>query len=66
MGCRIVICVDLESDDAAVAYKELWDCMAASGLDWESSDEWYAGDGDPIHQDAQQEARMKAIGENNG
>lgn len=63
MGCRIVICVDLESADPVEAYRELFNLMAKSGLDWESSDEWYADDGESIHQDDQQEVRMKVFAE---
>jgi hypothetical protein len=61
MGIRIVICVDLASEDLVEGYTELWHGMAKSGLDWESSDEWYAEDGQEIVEEAQQDARMEAI-----
>jgi len=58
MSTRIVICVDLVPDTVEQAYYDLYTIMGKTGLDWESSDEWYAANGDPIPESVAQATRM--------
>lgn len=58
---RLIVCVDFETtDDLVKAYSELYAGMTKSGLEWESSDEWY-GEEDNFPGDPQvlEKARMK-------
>jgi hypothetical protein len=57
---RVVVCVDVDAPNLAVAYGLVYKAMSATGLEWESSDEWFDEDdnsdgGDP---DELQAARM--------
>lgn len=61
MSTRIVICVDLVPDNLEGAYYDLYTAMMKSGLEWESSDEWYGADGSAVSEDAAQAARMVAF-----
>jgi hypothetical protein len=56
---RLIICVDVETNSLADAYKQVYEGMTKSGLDWESSDEWYDKDGETGDPDVLQEARME-------
>jgi hypothetical protein len=38
---RIVLHVDVDAEDASKAYEKVFDTMMATGLPWESTDEWY-------------------------
>lgn len=58
---RICICIDVDTDDAETAYGIVFDKMLESRLDWESSDEWYGDDGEPLAQDVISEARMRVL-----
>ena len=62
MSTRIVICVDLVPDRLEGAYYDLFQAMAKSGLDWESSDEWYQCDGERVSDDDAQAAREAVYG----
>lgn len=66
MSTRIVICVDLPSNNLLTAYKELWMAMAKIDpeLDgWESSDEWYDWNGERVNEEYLAGVRMQVIGE---
>lgn len=63
MSYRIVLFVDVDADNAQSAYEKLFDEMgeieaSRDDMVWESSDEWYAPDGDEIPQDEITKARM--------
>jgi len=45
---RFVICVDIPADSLKEAYIKLYNKMAESGLEWESSDEAYDDAGEQI------------------
>lgn len=38
---RLVLHVDIDAEDASQAYEKTFDAMMATGLPWESTDEWY-------------------------
>ena len=63
MSIRLVICVDIETDDVMEAYRQVRQAMFTSCLDWESSDEWFDSDGELGDPEVLQAARMKAFGE---
>jgi hypothetical protein len=48
MSTRIVVCIDLDTDQLDTAYQQVYDAMGRTGLDWESSDEWFYSDGSEI------------------
>lgn len=72
MAYRIVICVDVHADDLEQAYAKVYDYMACNcgitdgahspgctnDIDWESSDEAFDHEGEPVDPDVLQEARM--------
>lgn len=58
MSTRIVVCIDLVPDDLELAYCDLYKALTKSGLDWESSDEWYRCDGSLVPDDVVTESRM--------
>lgn len=70
---RIVICVDLPGDSPVEAYRTLYQLMGSlpdANVDgtvgpaidgWESTDEWFADDGEPMTAEAVQEARSIAL-----
>ena len=61
MMVRIVICIDTDHADADAAYQQVYKTMADTGLEWESSDEWFDVDGDPIPEEAVQECRERVF-----
>ncbi len=65
MTIRIVVCIDvLDEDDAAQAYSKLHSLLtplAASGLGWESTDEWFDIDGEPFSEEVCRAARNKVF-----
>lgn len=71
MAYRFVICVDVDADSLEMAYSKLTDFMAPTAraasddINWESSDESYDDDGDPIDPDVMQTARMKVSADGN-
>lgn len=69
MAYRIVICVDIHADSLELAYGKLYDFMKqpeGSDLDWESTDEWFDGDGtEPGDPEVLQMARMKSYKDRN-
>lgn len=58
---RICICIDLDTANIEVAYRQVYEAMGKTGLDWESSDEWFYGDGDTIPEFIISEARMRVL-----
>jgi hypothetical protein len=58
---RLVVCVDVQAEDPAKAYGETYEGMTLSGLDWESSDEWFGADGNPADPEELQTARMEYL-----
>ena len=69
MSIRICVCIDVGTGDPTEAYrfvKKLMDQAVytdnvARFDGWESSDEWYGEDGEPIDESVIQEARMKVL-----
>lgn len=59
MTTRICINIDLDTDNIELAYRELYEKISATGLEWESSDEWFYDDGDDIPEFVISEARMR-------
>lgn len=65
MSYRIVTLIDIEASSPAEAYKKLHEFMAkteGTDLDWESSDEWYDSDGNPLSLEEQSKAREPTMG----
>jgi hypothetical protein len=69
---RIVVCIDVSTDDPVEAYRRVKRAMdeafyaspARAEFDgWESSDEWYADDGRKLDEDTVQGARMRVFEE---
>ena len=51
---RIVVCLDIEASSPEEAYAKLYKNMpriAAEGIDWESTDEWYDDNGAPLSEE---------------
>lgn len=63
---RLVVCIDVESETLAEAYAEVYRGMTASGLEWESSDEWFDEDGGLGDPDRLQAARMAYFAKEGG
>jgi hypothetical protein len=61
MTTRICVLIDLDTDQLDVAYGEVHEKMTATGLEWESSDEWYYDDGDPVPEFIVSAARMRIL-----
>lgn len=61
MAIRIVVCIDVDHDTLEDAYREVYEAMTATGLAWESSDEWFDVDGQQVIEEACQAARMKVF-----
>jgi len=55
----LVVCLDVEAETPARAYGQTYEGMTLSGLDWESSDEWFGADGDLADPEELQAARME-------
>lgn len=58
---RICIHIDLDTANIEVAYRQVNEAMSKTGLDWESSDEWFYGDGKDIPEFVIAEARMRVL-----
>jgi hypothetical protein len=62
---RFVVCIDIEEDDVAKAYTELYRFMhnqvPAHKIGWESTDEVFGEDGELMNQNDIQEAREKGF-----
>jgi hypothetical protein len=62
---RFIICVDIDAENDEAAYKLLREQMdlikAGSGLNWESTDEAYMPDGDPVDPKRILEIIMKSV-----
>lgn len=61
---RIVVCIDLPTEDPVEAYRMLYEQMTklSGGVEWETSDEWYDAAGDPMLEAVVQAARDKVLG----
>lgn len=63
MTIRIVACIDLDTDDPQEAYAMLDAAMmqaeGSGALEWESSDEWYGPDGEPMDEEEISRVRME-------
>ena len=60
---RLVICIDVETDNPTEAYRTVSQALKTTGLDWESSDEWYDSDGTTGDTETLQTARMAVFAE---
>lgn len=58
---RFVVCVDIEADTVKDGYRKLLDRM--NGNDWESTDEVYGADGEPVVGEALETARLAILSE---
>jgi len=58
---RLIICIDLDTDNVEEAYNEVRNAMDKSPLEWESSDEWYDVDGEEGDPEELQHARMRVF-----
>ena len=63
MSTRIVVCIDLDTDQLDDAYRQVYMAMSRTPLDWESSDEWFYDDGGEIPEFIVSAARMRVFGE---
>lgn len=61
MTTRIVICIDLDTNNIELAYREVYEKMSVADLEWESSDEWFYDDGGTIPEFVISEARMRVL-----
>lgn len=61
MSTRIVVCIDLDTDQLDEAYRQVYNTMGRTGLDWESSDEWFYDDGGEIPEFIVSAARLKVL-----
>lgn len=63
MTIRIVARIDLDTDDPTKAYtmldKALGLAESTYSLEWESSDEWYGPDGEPMDEEEISRVRME-------
>ncbi len=59
---RIIVCIDVDAADLATAYAAVRRGMDASGLEYESSDEWYRPDGEQGDADELSAARLSVLG----
>lgn len=65
-GCRIVVSIDLPTDDPEEAYRQLYRFLATAEehqIQWESTDEWFDNDGNYVCVDRISEIRLKIIEE---
>ena len=64
MSIRIVVCLDFDTDSAAHAYEVLHRIMPSNLKTWpefegwESSEEWFGADGEPMTEDEISKCRM--------
>jgi len=64
MTYRFVVCLDVEADSLEEAYSELYTSMGKvdrSSFQWESTDEAFDPDGNPVTPEEVQEARMSTF-----
>ena len=59
-----MICVDIDADTPTEAYGKLYEAMGKvekenKDIQWESSDEWYDEDGEPLTEKSAQLARKR-------
>lgn len=64
MSYRLVICVDVEAESLDAAYGKVYKAMGTitgkdTGMDWESTDEWFAQDGEQGTVKEMEEARER-------
>jgi len=60
---RIVVSMDIVAATPEEAYRKLFMAMQKlpEGIEWESTDEWYGSDAEPLSVEAQQNARDHAF-----
>ena len=63
---RIVICCDVDADTATEAYEKLYRALLPldgfdTGIQWESTDEWFDADGEPMTEDEISAIRLEVI-----
>ena len=63
MGIRIIVMIDTDHDDAAEAYRQVFDTMQSTDMEWESTDEWYEADGAVISETDVIDARCEIFTE---
>jgi len=64
---RIVVCIDIDADSTEDAYGKVYTAMGLlerenEDIEWESSDEWYGPEGNPIPEEDVQAACMAFLG----
>lgn len=60
---RLVVCIDVDAESLLEAYGKVYEAMGkitgpTSGMDWESSDEAYTPDAEPISEEELSKTRM--------
>lgn len=65
---RLVVCIDVDAQSTLEAYGKVYEAMGkitgpSTGLDWESSDEAYAPNAEPISEEELSKARMAYLAE---
>jgi hypothetical protein len=61
---RIIVALDVEAKTPEEAYKKLYAAMPllhSRGIDWESTDEWYDVDGEPLDVETISAARLRTL-----
>lgn len=64
MSVRIVCCIDVDTDDPIEAYKQVHHVLnplASKGIEWETTDEWFDSEGEPIDKDTVMALRSTAL-----
>jgi hypothetical protein len=57
---RIIVAIDVDTDDPTEAYRVVDAVLDKDlGIEWESTDEWYGDDGEPMDEDEISAIRMK-------
>ena len=62
---RLIVCMDFDTDNLEEAYRKLRDCMARANPSdgWETSEEWYDGDGETGSEEELHSVILKVLGE---
>lgn len=65
---RLVVCIDVDAQSTLEAYGKVYEAMGkitgpGTGLDWESSDEAYTPDAEPISEEELSKVRMAYLAE---
>lgn len=60
---RLIVAIDVDAPNLEDAYETVYRGMGRQfGNDWESTDEAYDGDGEPIDEDTLSQARIAVLG----